>query len=43
MLESMDKNEPINDEFVDIALVKLAKLVKTIELAYLDFYEKLKK
>lgn len=43
MLESMDKNEPINDEFVDIALVKLAKLVKTIELAYLNFYEKLKK
>jgi hypothetical protein len=43
MLESMDANSPINDEFVDIALVKLAALVKTIELAYLDFYKKLKK
>lgn len=43
MLETIDENSPVNNEFVDVALKKLAELVKTIELAYIKFYEKTKK
>ena len=30
----------VSNEFVDASLINLANLVKTIELAYIDFYEK---
>ncbi|MBV6450410.1 MAG: hypothetical protein MHPDNHAH_01134 [Anaerolineales bacterium] len=34
------KEKTITDEFVDVALLKISKLVKTIELAYIKFYKK---
>ena len=37
-----DNENNITDEFVDVALGKLATLVKTIELAYIEFYEERK-
>jgi len=41
MVSEIAENErSITNEFVDISLEKLAKLVKTIELAYIGFYEK---
>ena len=43
MVSEISENEKtITDEFVDVALMTLAKLVKTIELAYIEFYEKTK-
>jgi hypothetical protein len=39
---AVEDEKAITDDFVDMALMKLAKLVKTIELAYIEFYEKTK-
>ena len=40
MICSIANNENIvTDQFVDASLSSLATLVKTIELAYIDFYE----
>ncbi len=39
---AVEEEKVITDEFVDMALIKLAQLVKTIELAYIEFYEKTK-
>ena len=38
----IESDKAITDEFVDVALMTLANLVKTIELAYIEFYEKRK-
>lgn len=35
---AIDNSQPVNDEFVDSCLWRLARLVKVIELAYIEFY-----
>jgi len=37
---TLDEEEPITDNLVDASLSELAKLVKSIELAYIKFYDK---
>ena len=39
---AVEDEKAITDDFVDKALMELAKLIKTIELAYIEFYEKTK-
>jgi hypothetical protein len=36
---TIDDEKSITDEFVDASLIKLAELVKMIEIAYIQFYE----
>ncbi|HVK57126.1 MAG TPA: hypothetical protein VM532_19110 [Burkholderiales bacterium] len=37
---TIDDENPVTNEFVDASFSKIAILVKNIELAYIDFYEK---
>lgn len=40
---TISENNNINDDFVNASLKKLAELVKTIEISYIEFYENLNK
>jgi uncharacterized protein YlzI (FlbEa/FlbD family) len=42
MQSTINGKNQVTDEFVDVSLKKIAAIVKKIELAYIDYYDKQK-